>query len=630
MVIHKNTIHNSYGKVVCAGIVLLMVLAGCNNFLDQKPLAEQTAATFFEDQQDAIEATNATYSTLREWGVHVFSWIGMTDIVSDDANKGSTPTDAPFLLEMDNLTFTASNSAFSDTWSGYYKGIYRANLAIANIPDIKMSDNIKARLIAENEFLRAYFYFFLVRAYGNVPLITRPLKPGEYDQRNSTPDSVYTQIISDLKDASAVLPLKSQYAAADLGRATKGAAQALLAKVYLFRQDYENAQLYADSVINSGEYTLYPDYAGIFRISGENSSGSIFEVQCTATETGNAAAQNGSSQYGQVQGVRGTPNLGWGFNQPTRDLEASYESGDPRQEGTILYVWENVPNDASVTVHDNPQLSDERYNQKAYSPQDHPGGQGVSPVNIRILRYSDILLVAAEAAYQNGDIGTAQKDLNEVRARAREGRTSTIGVSVEDMPSIIADTLGAPQMTGMPVIRYVWKGSPAEAAGLKPFTFSLANSDKLIVVSNLDVIQSVNGQPVTSKADYLDALKNVSPGQTVAITGERFTQTYSSGSTATTTTQNTVATVTAQALLPDITATGQQLLHDIWHERRVELAMEQHRWFDIVRQNAVEPGRATQLLQADGKTWQDKFKLYPIPQTEIDLSNGSLHQNPGW
>ena len=623
-----NTINKKTIVGLVAGLLIVMLSVGCNNFLNKKPLGEQTSETFFQTQQDAVDATNATYQSLQTWQIHVFSWLGLTDIISDDADKGSTPTDAPFLLDLDNLQYDPGNLAFADPWAGYYRGIFRANQAITYIPKISdMDATLKARLIAENAFLRAYFYFFLVRGWENVPLITKPLLPSEYYNRpNSTADSVYAQIIRDLMDAVQNLPLKSQYASSDLGRATKGSAEALLAKVYLFRGDYTNALNYAEMVINSNEYGLAPDYANIFRLAGENSSENVFSVENTATASG-----QGGSQYNQVQGVRGDPNLGWGFNNPSQNLLASYEQGDPRQEATTLFVWESLPDGSGLAVHDNPNMNNEDYNQKAFVPLDHIGGQGDGPGNIRIIRYSDVLLIAAEAAYQTGDATKAQQYLNMVRNRARGGQTSTIGASVEAVAPIIADTLNMPGINGMPFIRYVWNSSPASNAGLKRFAFSLENNSSLIVVDTLDVIQSLNGTAVNSMADYMNAMQNISPGQNVTVTVERIMQTYNNQTQSnTTTTQTVVANMTTSALLPDVTATGTDLLHAIWQERRSELAMEQHRWFDLLRQNTVQSGWAQQEMAKAGKVFTNKNTIFPIPTTEIDLSNGTLKQNTVW
>lgn len=483
------------------GIWLSCLLVGTTaceeSFLQQDPLGQLTASNFFQTEEHAIWATNGIYNILRDWEVHVFSYIGLTDIISDDSDKGSTPTDANFLLEIDNLTFDASNIAFSTVWGGYYQGIYRANLVLQRVPEIEMDEELKVRLLGEAAFLRAYFYFKLVRWFGDLPLILEPLEPNEYEQARVDQDLVYQQIEADLLAAIEALPLRSGYASQDLGRATKGAAEGLLAKVYLTRQQFDLAETYALRVINTNEYSLLLRYADNFLPVGENGTESLFEVQAAALETGGAG-----SQYNEVQGVRGTPNLGWGFNRPSDDLIAAYEQGDPRREATILYVGEVLP-DGSARVEDNPNIANERFNQKAWVPA-HPGGNGNGPGNIRILRFADVLLMAAEALNENGKADEALIYLNQVRARARAG-------------------------------------------------------------SNF--------------------------------------------------------------ILPDITETNQAALRElIWRERRVELALEQQRWFDLQRQ-----GTKAERLRSIGKEFVDnRHEFLPIPQTEIDLSGGALTQNPGY
>jgi hypothetical protein len=601
-------------------LTLALGTAGCRDFLSTAPKGELTSANFFQTSDQAIAATNATYNMLRAWPVHVFSWIGMTDIVSDDATKGSTPQDASFLLDLDNLNFDPGNTAFNDTWTGYYQGIYRANVALQNIPGVDMDAGLKARLLAENRFLRAYFYFFLVRAYGGVPLITEPLAPSEFTQPRASADDVYALIESDLTDAIGALP--AQYDAADVGRVTKGAAQAMLAEVYLFRKDYQKAYDMATAVINSGQYSLAPDYGEIFTEAGENGPGSVFEVQAVALE-----AQGGGSQYAQVQGVRGTPNIGWGFNMPSPNLEASYEPGDPRLEATILYPWEMIPDGTGRVVYFNPSMENNRYNEKAFVSPETPSGSGNSGKNIRIIRYSDVLLVAAEAAARLNREGEAQTWLNMVRQRARGGQSVTLGFSPEALAEDIATgVLGLAPGTSRVFVRYVNPSSPAYAAGLRGFDSECAGGScpvqevPPVQVLNADLIESVNGRPVTTPQSYFDAVATLAPGSTALLQVLRVKQS-APGSTTTT---PMVVTVPAQALLPDVSASGQALLDAIWHERRSELAMEQHRWFDIVRE-----GVAPEAMAAAGKNFVTGVnELYPIPSGEVQIAG--LQQNPGY
>ncbi len=610
-------------KPLLVGLILaalaLVTLPGCDSFLDKEPLGELTLANFFESEDDAIAATNATYEQLRDFSVHVFAWLGMTDIVSDEATKGSEPNDNADQIALDNLAWGPSNAVFSGTWEGYYQGIYRANVAIQNIPDVpEMDEDLRARLIAENKFLRAYFYFFLVRAYGGVPLVTEPLEPGEFEQGRATAEEVYALIEQDLTEAAAALP--ATYPASELGRATQGAANGLLAKVHLFQEEYAEALEHAEAVINSGVYALHPDYSYIFSVEGEFSSGSIFEIQNIDLEEG-----GGASQYAQVQGVRGFPNLGWGFNQPSDRLEEFYEPGDLRQQATILYPWEIVEEGRSEIVHISATLPNQQYNEKVQTPLD-ASSTGNSPVNIRRLRYADVLLIAAEAAYQTGDISTAQNYLNQVRARARGDQEATIGILPEQLDETLAtQNLGLDAAAGRVFVRYVHDGGPAEGQ-LRALESERLDREGVVnpaLIQQMDVIQSVNGTSVSTVEAYVSAMSSVSPGEAVALDVLRVTQTAGGEGGVSTSTESLEFDLTTVPFLPDVTATGDALLTAIWEERGVELAMEQHRWFDIIHQ-----GRAAELMAAIGLNFQDYQRLYPIPQTEVDLLG--LTQNPGY
>lgn len=494
-------ITHPFFKILSLATALALAPA-CENstFLDVKPQGVINAGNYFQTSDHAVWATNAVYNQLRTWSLAAFPWLAMTDMVSDDATKGSFPADAQRLTTFDEFTFDAR---FPEdvrlTWQAHYQGIFRANIAIDGIPRVpQMDETLRKRLIGESKFLRAHFYFNLVRWFGDVPLVLTQLTQEEFYTQKRTPVAeVYTQIIADLSDAVAALPEKSAYAPADLGRITKGAARGLLAKVYLTIKDFANAEKYALEVINSGEYALLADYTKIFLPEGENSSESVWEVQATAL----ADSYNGSTAWNMVQGVRGDPNLGWGFNLPSDDLVRSYERGDPRRDATILDVGEALP-DGSYIVQDNKEIEGERYNQKAWTPS-HPLLQDNGPSNLRMLRYADVLLVAAEASNENGKLAQALTFINQVRKRARGTRN----------------------------------------------------------------------------------------------------------------------------VLPDITVTNKDQLRTlIWKERRSELAMEQQRWFDLLR-----TGQAASVMKAHGKNFvAGKHELFPIPQTEIALSGGNLVQNPGY
>jgi len=328
----------------------------------------------------------------------------------------------------------------------------------------------------------------------------------------------------------------------------------------------------------------------------------------------------GGSQYPQVQGVRGVPNIGWGFNDPSPNLEASYEPGDPRLEATILYPWEMLPDGSGRIVHKNPNMPNGRFNQKAFTSPDTPLGSGNSGVDIRLIRYADVLLIAAEASYRTGDPGTAASYLDQVRARARGNRTMTLGITPETLSDSLANEVGLAPGTSRVFVRYVNPSTDGYANGLRSLTTEVDDAHTPPVrVDTMDVIQSVDGTPVTTLQDYFAAVDGKSSGSTAVLGVLRVTQAADSTVTA----QPMTIGVTAMKLLPDVTATGDALLTAILHERRHELAMEQHRWLDIVRQ-----GRAATLMAADGKNYVQSDSLYPIPSGEIELAG--LTQNPGY
>ena len=481
-------------KAIITTLCFFLLATACTDVIERVPQGDYTLENFFQTEEQAVQSVNAVYNQLRQWDTHVFSFIGMTDIVSDDADKGSIASDGFFLQEIDQFTYTPTNVGPNTVWSGYFRGVFRANLAIDGIPDVpEMDEELRERLIGEAHFLRGYYYFNLVRWFGGVPLLLEPF-PTDFQIPRSSADQIFDQVEADMQAAADVLP--DSYGGTDVGRITRGAALGMLAKVALTRQDFQGAADHALEVIDGGNYALLDNYDAIFTPAGENSSESIFEIQAAAFEIG-----GGGSQYNEVQGVRGVPNLGWGFNKPSDDLIAAFERGDPRREATILYVGEILP-DGSGIVEGDPGIVGERFNQKAYVGE-HPGGNGNGPGNIRILRYADLLLVAAEALNEIGRPEEALTYLNRVRARARG-------------------------------------------------------------------------------------------------TGN---------------------------VLPDVTTTDQgELRRAIWQERRVELAMEQHRWFDLVR-----TGRSFDVMKPLRPNFTaDKNELFPIPQTEIDLSEGALEQNPGY
>jgi hypothetical protein len=492
--------YNNLYKTAALGISLALsigMLPSCTkSFLDVPEQGKQQSTVFWKTADDATAGVNAIYGNLRSWENTAFPAIAIESMGSDDADKGSTASDASFFLQFDQFTIDPDQGNIGGFWNGQYRNVNYTNQVLDNVPGITMDENLKARYLAEAKFVRAFSYFRLVRAFGGVPLRLHIPKDAntDFNLPRASVTEVYAQIEKDLKEAAAVLP--PNYSGTNIGRATKGAALTLLAKVALYQKKWSDVLTYTNTVMDMG-YALLPDYEKVFRIENENSIESIFEIQC-ALLPNNRDASN--SQYAQVQGVRGITGGGWGFNVPSANLAAAYETGDPRRDATIIFRGETTPSgDFIPATGDNPM-----YNQKSYVPFSLfvPNFNEGAQQNVRMLRYSDVLLMNAEAANELNNSTQAISSLEEVRKRARKGNI---------------------------------------------------------------------------------------------------------------------------AILPKVTTTDQtELRKAIYRERRVEFAMEFDRYFDVIRQ-----GRGTEVFGPKG--WKaGRNEVWPIPQTEIDLSGGVLTQNPGY
>lgn len=414
---NKNFLHKA---LALSFIAFLVVFQSCKkSFLDVSPAGSTAATQFFKTQDDATAAVNAMYANLHEWTNIAFAPIAIESMGSDDAEKGSSPTDASFMNDFDGFTANSGEGQLSDFWGGEYKTINFANQVLDNIPAITMDGALKSRYLAEAKFIRAYAYFRLVRAFGDVPLrLHVPKNASEFNLPRTPKAQVWTAIETDLTDAAGVLP--QSYGSADIGRITKGAALALHAKAAMYQKKWSDVLNYTNQVMALG-YSLFPDYEQLFRTTHKNNSESIFEVQNLLIPN-NPDASN--SQYSQVQGVRGSTGGGWGFNVPTADLAAAYEAGDPRRDATIIFRGETTPEgDAIPASGDNPM-----YNQKSYVPFSLyvSGFNEGAQQNKIVIRYADVLLMNAEANNELGNNAAALASLELVRARARAGNAAIL------------------------------------------------------------------------------------------------------------------------------------------------------------------------------------------------------------
>jgi starch-binding outer membrane protein, SusD/RagB family len=512
--------------------VFALFLSSCETWLTEPSPAVTGLADYYTSGATGIYTTNAAYAPLAwEYNYTYYSEFFIGDVMSDDALKGGQNiSDMADAYDMENFKTITNNGLILDYYRAQYQGIARCNLGLREIPELDidstMTAKIQQRLIGELKFLRATYYFQLARAFGGVPLVDFVIESSnDWQQERASADAIFSFIISDLEDANELLWKKSAYESDDFGRATRGAAQAMLLKANLYTHNYAEAERWGDSIIGSMEYTLLPDYSDIYTLETENGSESVFEVQYAEDPTSDFGGSNGEGGNGYARGTFTTILTrsrssqlggGWGFNKPTQNLYDEYETDDPRRDATILN-----PTDEQI---DNPEqeiyLGSRYLNRKTgmYASD----GTAIElthfsrgPLNKVVIRYADVLLMYAEASVETGNLASAKTVLEEVRLRARNG------------------------------------------AAILP-AFPAYNS-------------------------YTD--------------------------------------------------TQDDLREAIRHERRVELAMEGHRWFDLCRwgiaKETMDAYRATESVEAQAEMAEfieGKHELLPIPSKEIELN--PMDQNP--
>jgi len=417
--IMKNTY--LYSSIIL--LTALLITSCSEDFLDKEPQSSIVIENFYKTGKDAILATTAVYTPL-EWEfnkTYYCEWM-LGDVVSDDALKGGNGiNDMSQLFQLENFTTSASNEIILEYYRTQYQGIFRSNLAINNIPNIEPDDDmnlsLKKRLIAEAKTLRAFYYFRLVRAFGGVPKVTKMLKSSdEYMIPRAPRDTIYKLIYDDLLTAIPDLWLKDQYETEDLGRITKGTAEALLMKTYLYDKKWDEAKAWGDSIISSGKYHLNNTYLDNFLLSGENSPESVFEVQYMEDATSDYGDGNGYTRgsFTVILQRTRTGNLGWGFNRPSTNLVNEYETGDPRKDATIFTDTQD-------------SYLGNTYHSRKYALEGYVLAHATrAPLNYKLIRYSDVLLMYAEAACEANDLVAAKNALEQVRFRAREGNTTIL------------------------------------------------------------------------------------------------------------------------------------------------------------------------------------------------------------
>lgn len=410
-------------KIILLFGIIALFFTSCKKFLSVDPPYAQDAENYFRTPDDYDRALTGAYDMLQ--GSFMSLWIG--EIASDNSIAGGeSVNDSQGLHQIDNMTHGGVNNELRNIMRWNYTGITRVNYIMENKDNIDFPE--KQHILAEARFLRAYYYFELVKFFGDVPLIIdKRLGIEEAQQLPRAPKAeVYAQIEEDLTFAIGIL----SPAAAQKGRATKGAAQALLGKAYLYQNKFSEAATILDEVRNSGLYSLIPNYGDLFSVSNEDNSETVFDIQYTGLEGGGYGCLiclEGNAAPG-FQGIRqyNGPVYGDGnsYNLPTQELYNAFSPIDPRRGHTILDIEAFIaaqPDPSAITYAIGAGGHTGYYNNKYIKRQGEiglPDNDLTSPVNYRVIRYADVLLMAAEAHFQLGNNQTAQQLVNQVRVRA--------------------------------------------------------------------------------------------------------------------------------------------------------------------------------------------------------------------
>lgn len=492
-------------------LAVMISFTACKKWVDYDPHEDFriTELDYLKSESDYRTMAVSVYTPLQWLNQEVV----VSDIASDDAVAGGeNASDVLSLQQIDDMTHTPVNSTLQDLWTSAYEGVNRSNYMIqykaTNPAGAAVDFAGKESLYGEVYFLRAYYYFHLVRMFGDVPLfVDKRLGLSESKSLKRTAKAeVYKQIEADLTAAIAALPAVQ----VQKGRITKYAAQALLGKVYLYQDKFDQAAAELQKVISSNAFSLVPNFGSIFLAIGENGPESVFEIQYSNTSPyynwgGQTRGQgNYAVQQTGIRGLNGSAAMpyapGWSTNLPTQNLASAYAAGDQRKGVTVLDIeaYKTANPSYNITYQVAPYKNTGLYNQKYLPRKGETSGQLELNYlnNFRTIRYADVLLMAAEAYNRSAtpNDAKAQEYLNKVRERAFGNTTH------------------------------------------------------------------------------------------------------------------------------NITATGTALRDAIWEERRLELAMEGHRFFDLVR-----TGQAAAKITGFVK---GKHEVFPIPQREVEISG--LEQNKGY
>ncbi len=461
-------------KLYILGVALgtMMALSSCDDFLTEDVRGSENLDTYFQTADEVNSYVGGCYFEIAKgggWWQIYNPWL-MFDITTDDLWDGNTTQDDGYQEVTHFMPTAQSSGILQNFWGARYQGINTCNVALERIPGAHMDEAEKTIRLAEVRFLRAFFYFDLVRNFGGVPMVTK------YGQLTaglgrSSQEDCYKFIEEELKLAAADLPQRSEWASADMGRATRGAALGILGKAQLYQAKWDEAKTTLKTIIDEGQYELLPNFGDVWSVKHNNSKESLFETQ--QMYGGDTYATGGSLTV--VTGCRNGVGDGWSWGQPTSDLENAFiAAGDnERLKWTIIktacssiagetqfskFVANNTNvcgiNDQkyqdykkqfgwtdntyrSTYIIDPAQHKSARIIRKYFVPlADRPEVYNIDkiPLNHRILRYADVLLMYAEACVEAStpDNSQAQWALNEVRHRVGLSDVTSTGTALRD------------------------------------------------------------------------------------------------------------------------------------------------------------------------------------------------------
>lgn len=413
-------------KLLTIATISLIFISSCSDFLEEDPNFI-TEDTFYQTEQDAILAVNGIYETLGGGfsnrgfsGVYFNNYWTATALASDEGKPGPLNTDANY-LQLANYSVGPTNTVIADMWSDFYISINAANLAIDNIPSINMDSALKDRLLGEAHFLRGLFYFELVRLYGDVPLqlhATTSFTTESYLARTPSTE-IYNQIISDLTVAESSLP--DGYVGADKGRPTLWSAKGYLAKVALTHGDWTTAVSKTEDIM-AGPFSLWADYKEAFLIPNNNGKETVFSINFDKGETLELIWEGAHLNYRPMaQEYRVIGAAGGDLEIPTDRVYEVFDDLDRRK--SVTFVAEDNIGGVNVVL-SSPHIH------KYWDRDVEPSGTANTINDLQLIRYSDVLLMHAEALNEvnNGPTAAALSSINAVRTRARntEGNIANV------------------------------------------------------------------------------------------------------------------------------------------------------------------------------------------------------------